>query len=119
MNKGARYQIVVLKVFPNKELKVGELNNVKQYLGSNYVVVANSYGSSKNSMVKLVEKMLEKDLLFSPKNTCYQIIDAFTEKGIVTYGELNDYTTRGMAKKFNLGVSKTLKTVFGNKETTK
>ena len=47
MNSGARYQIIVLKVYPNKDLKVKELDTIKQYLSDNYRLLAFCYGSPK------------------------------------------------------------------------
>lgn len=113
MNSGARYQIVVLKVYPNKDLKVKELDTIKQYLVDNYRVLAFCYGSPKNSLNKTVSIMLEKNLIFSPKTTIQEIISTFVNKGTITYGEITDFCTSQQAKKFNETVSKGLKKIVG------
>lgn len=113
MNSGARYQIIVLKVYPDKDLKVKELETVRQYLGSNYKLLTFCYGSSKNSLTKTVNDMLDKNLLFSPHNTLQEIVDAFVCHKASTYGELIDYCSRQQAKKFNETVSKGLQKIVG------
>jgi hypothetical protein len=113
MNNGARYQIIVLKVHPNKELKVKELDAVKQYLQANYHLLTFCYGSPKNSLRKTLDSMLEKNLIFSPKNTLTDMMDIFVERGMSTYGEIIDYCTQKQARKFNETVSKGIKRVFG------
>jgi len=113
MNSGARYQIIVLKVHPNKELKVKELDSVKQYLQANYHLLTFCYGSPKNSLKKTLDSMLDKKLIFSPKNTLTDMIDTFVKQDVSTYGEIMDYCTRQQAKKFNETVSKGIKKVLG------
>ncbi len=113
MNSGARYQIIVLKVYPDKDLKVKELETVRQYLGSNYKLLTFCYGSPKNSLKKTLDSMLDKKLIFSPKNTLTDMIDTFVKQDVSTYGEIIDYCTRQQAKKFNETVRKGIKKVLG------
>lgn len=113
MNSGARYQIIVLKVYPDKDLKVKELETVRQYLCSNYKVLTFCYGSSKNSVVKTIEKMFEKKLLFSPKNTIFETVSVFVNNKACTYGDIIDYCSSQQSKKFNETVSKGLKRLVG------
>lgn len=113
MNSGARYQIVVLRVYPNKNLQVKELTAIKQYLQDNYKVVAFCYGSSKNSLTKIINQMLDKGLIFSPKTNLSAIIDTFVARKTITYGELIDEMTIKQRKKFTETVNKGLTKLIG------
>lgn len=98
---GKRLEIVVLQIKRNKYSGLTELYQLQEYFkikkNENYEVVGFTYGSPKNSLVKLCKLYLDNNLLHNPLKTLYEITLVFIETKKVSSAEV---TSMGLLTDF-------------------